>query len=219
MKIIYRNHIYEMASPLDIHKNIYWYHGTNSTHLESIMKNRVLKPSEIVTATSKRMMAPQYGKVYLTQDVEEALSYAYMRISSRDEGKILPILVVIDGRELIDFEPDEDILADLISKYVTSDKFNNTWLRKLAADNAPAMLSKYDVFGDYAYGTQLGKILIKYLTDDQKYDLINHGGKIAHTGEIKIKEIWQLPSEIEHVSILADEYYNVSKLLYSGHQL
>lgn len=212
---MYNGNIYEMAAPLQKHMDIDWYHGTNSTYLESLLRDKQLKPSEVVTVRTTAMMAPQHGKVYLTHDVEEALSYAYMRIRSRDMGKIFPILVVVSGKELKDFNPDEDTIADLVPKYIKSEKFDNRWLRSLAMSKAPKALEKYDRFGDYAYGTSLGKTLMKYLSDEEKYKLIEYGKKIAHSGSIDIKEIWQLPVEIEHVSILADEYRTVGKLLFS----
>lgn len=218
MRIMFKGHIYEMAAPLPQHSDIDWYHGTTSEYLEGIMRDKALKPSEIVTVRTTRMMAPQHGRVYLTHNVEEALSYAYMRISSKNQGKILPILVVVDGKELKDFNPDEDTIADLVPKYITSEKFDNRWLRSLAMSKAPKALERYDRMGDYAYGTSLGKTLMKYLTDEQKYKLIEYGKKIAHEGPVQIKEIWQLPSEIEHVSITADEYEHVSKLLYKRDQ-
>ena len=48
------------------------------------------------------------------------------------------------------------------------------------------------LWGDYAYGTALGKTLIKHLTDKQIHMLIDADKKVAHTGEVPVKEVYKL---------------------------
>lgn len=181
----------EMAKPKDEHRGL-WYHGTNKEGYEGIKSEGYLIPRKDITEKLKSMMAPQYNKVYMTANIQEAIGYAFLRSEKDKEsnGQKYGYLVVIDGKELEDIHPDEDIIADIIPLHVN--KFNNSWLRNLAKQKAPKSLEKYDKYGDYAYGTALGKLLIKYLTDEQKYTLIEYGKKIAHTGGVKVKEIWKL---------------------------
>lgn len=181
----------EMAKPKDEHRGL-WYHGTNKEGYEGIKTEGYLIPRKDITEKSKSKMAPQHNKVYMTSNIQEAIDYAFFRSGNdkNSDGRKFGYLVVIDGTELEDIHPDEDIIADTIPLYVNKD--NNSWLRNLAKQKAPKSLEKYDKYGDYAYGTALGKLLMKYLTDEQKYKLIEYGKKIAHTGRVKVKQIWKL---------------------------
>lgn len=189
----------EMAPPVGYLSTMDWYHGASPDRVASIINDGHLKPSDLVKKGSRSQMAPQFGKVYLTHDVVEGLGYAFFRAGSHmvvDK----PIdkkayLVVVDGGALKSVDPDEDIIADLIPDFpsnMENGKHKLQWLRDLASRVAPKALQKYEKMGDYAYGTALGKMLMKYLNDEQKIELIVHGKKMAHGGEIPIKEVWEL---------------------------
>lgn len=185
----------EMAKPKDDHK-VLWYHGTNEKSVNEIKKDGYLIPRKDVTEKTKSYMAPMFNKVYMTKDIEEAIKYGLFRSRiylGRENKENFGYLVIVDGNDFEDIDPDEDIIADLIPKYI--DKEKNLWLRNLAMAKAPKLLDKYDKSGDYQYGTKLGKTLIKYLSDEQKYKLIEQGNKIAHTGKIQVKEIWKINSK------------------------
>lgn len=212
----------EMAKPTDEHRGL-WYHGTNKDGYEGIKTEGYLIPRKDVTEKTRKAMSPVHNKVYMTSDVGEAINYAFFRSKPEElpdgiKNYGTPIkfgyLVIIDGKELNDLDPDEDILADLIPKYVK--EYNNSWLRNLALTKAPKALDKYDRHGDYAYGTALGKLLIKYLTDEQKYELIRYGKKIAHTGQVKVKEIWKLSQEKYRQQYNKQDYKNFGTLIWSA---
>jgi hypothetical protein len=155
-------------------------------------------------------MAPVFDKVYLTADIEEAIGYAYFRSVVNT-----PVyLVVVDGSSLIDVQPDEDIIADLLQTSDTIKGFE--WLDRLAKNTDPKLYKKFHVVGDYAYSVSLAKKIIKNLSNDQKIEMINKGMKIAHSGEIAISEIWELPPSSQKLkrSINAQNYQELGKKIY-----
>lgn len=187
-----------IESPVDASMvNKTWYHGTSLENGLKIAQEGVLKPNGTVTKLTKGFMKPQFNKVYLTEDVTEAIRYAYFRRKNKNENCCL---VIIKGSSLVDFEPDEDTIADLIPTYIKDENGNlkYPWLRNLAQNNYPKELKRYDVMGDYRYGTALGKKMIKLLTYDQKLILVNIAKKLANNGELKVSEVWELSSDEEN---------------------
>lgn len=200
IRTIIREALSEMAPPIGYLSSKDWYHGASPDRIASIMHDGYLKPSDLVKKGSRSQMAPQFGKVYLTHDIVEGIGYAFFRAgahmsSDRQDKGSKAYLVVVDGGALKDVEPDEDIIADLLPDYdsnMENGRHKFQWLRDMATRYAPKAFQKYERMGDYAYGTALGKTLMKYLTDDQKIELITHGKKMAHGGEIPIREVWEL---------------------------
>jgi hypothetical protein len=179
--------IKEMAMPSMEHRNAMWYHGTSKEYIDKIIKDKALKPSESVTKSTRRLMAPVFGRVYLTANVKEAVDYAYFRSSIGNPA----YLVVVDGKSLVDVQPDEDIIADLLQTKDTIKGFE--WLGRMAQSVDPKLYKKFQDMGDYSYSVSLAKKIAKNLSNGQKIDLINRGMKIAHSGEIPISEVWELP--------------------------
>lgn len=182
--------------------NHFWYHGTSMTSAMAIIKDGKLKPSSLSTNEKWRNMSPQKGKVYLSANVMDAINYAYFRADKKGAA-----IIIIDTKNLKNFEPDEDIIADLLPAY-KQDKDGNheyQWLRNKAELYYPKILNNYDEKGGYTYGTQLGKLLIKKLNNSEKEKLIQIGYKIAAKGNIKISEVWQLPAEVKDWRYIINE--------------
>lgn len=187
-----------IESPVDASMiNKTWYHGTSLENGLKIAQEGFLKPNSTVSKLTKGFMKPQFNKVYLTEDITEAISYAYFRRKNKNENCCL---VIVKGSSLIDFEPDEDTIADLIPTYIKDENGNHKypWLRNLAQNNYPKELKRYDVMGDYRYGTSLGKKMIKLLSNDQKLILVNVAKKLANNGELKVSEVWELSADEEN---------------------
>lgn len=184
----FENFLKEMASPSASHRASSWFHGTSKDHIQKILKDKELQPSEAVTKTTRRLMSPVFGKVYLTADPAEAVRYAYFR-SSADSSAYL---IVVDGKSLRDVQPDEDVIADLLQTEDTILGFE--WLVRMAQYIDPKMWKRFQDMGDYAYSVSLAKKIVKRLSDAQKIEMINKGMKIAHEGGIPISEVWELPS-------------------------
>jgi hypothetical protein len=187
--------ILQEAFPSTELSSLIWYHGTSLKNGLIIIGEGFIKPSEIVTKRTKRFMAPQYNSVYLTQSLNEALNYSHFR---SPQG-INSCLIIINGKELQDIDPDEDTIADLIPDYVKDNDGNHKfpWLVNLAQTYFPKELKKYNTMGDYRYGTALGKKLMPMLSDKQKFELINVGKKIAHKGKVLIDSAWEIPFNLQ----------------------
>lgn len=204
MKIVLlEQQINEIESNLISSSKLY-YHGTSEKEALQIIQDGFLKPRQDLSPKSKKQLAPQYNKVYLTSDLKEGIGYAFFRNNSHliydypsEKINNFAYLVIVDGKNLVDVEPDEDIIADGIESYLYSkdekEKEKFRWIYYLATRTAPKTLKKLEWHGDYHYATQLGKILIKYLTPEQKVSLINTGKKLAHEGNVPIKEVWKIP--------------------------
>jgi hypothetical protein len=194
------DHLFEFSATSGI-KSSEWYHGTNEESAVNIIKSGGLNPSTITTKKS-RGLQPVSGKTYLTRDIEEALAYAYLRSGAGSfkyprvgDDQKFGYVIVIDGNELKEIQPDEDIIADLVMDYesnMVNGKHIFPWLVQLAKSKTPSLYKKYEREGDYSYGTEMGKVLMKYLSDGQKEQLINHGKKLAHDGPLKVKEVWRI---------------------------
>lgn len=175
-------------------KSTDWYHGTSLENGINILKEGFIKPSEIVTSKTKRFMAPVYNRVYLTQSISEAAGYALFR---NNEGGYI---IVVNGNDLTDVQPDEDIIADLIPSYKIKDGIHPyQWLVNIAKNYFPNDYEKYETKGDYAYGTALGKKILKILNDNQKLELIKIGKKLGSEGKIKIKSAYKIPESFRKI--------------------
>ena len=189
----FNDFIIEMAKPNEDIINKTWYHGTNEKAGILLEKDRFLRPSTIVNNKTRRFLAPIHDRVYLTNILYHAVDYAIFRSKPTEH----PYLVSVDGKDLTDVLPDEDTIADLIH-----DKgIENDWLRDLAKRVSPNMYHKYMTRYDYAYGTQIGKKIVKnHLTDSQIVKIINSNLKLSNFGPIPIKNIYKLPIEIRNVN-------------------
>ena len=90
--------------------------------------NVLLSLKDIQNATDE-LEFNQKGKVYLSANVMDAINYAYFRADKKGAA-----IIIIDTKNLKNFEPDEDIIADLLPAY-KQDKDGNheyQWLRNKA---------------------------------------------------------------------------------------
>lgn len=202
-----REYLNEMAMPSPTHIESFWYHGTSKQNIDKIIQDRALKPSESVTKRSRGMMTPVFDKVYLTAKIDEAIGYAYFRSPANTSV----YLVIVDGKELKDIQPDEDVIADLLQTDDTIKGFE--WLNRLARYTDPKLYDKFHRMGDYAYSVSLAKKVVNKLSDEQKVELINKGMKIAHSGVIEISQVWELPP-VEKNIINGDNYQELGKRVY-----
>jgi len=170
----------ETPPPLEIHKNKVYYHGTRN---KEILKSEYINPGNLHDEKSTKMFTPMYNRSYLTTDIEYALTYAYGGLFSGLGGNSAdsffnyflnnknesPLICVVNGSDLTDIEPDEDIIASLIQN-----KFNykgdvKTDLTLSDDEITITHFIKYNVnlstlrkaMDDYGWGTKVGKSLLK----------------------------------------------------------
>ncbi len=209
---VIREYLNEMAMPSSTHISSFWYHGTSGKHIDKIIKDKALKPSEAVTKRSRGMMTPVFDKVYLTAEINEAIGYAYFRSPADTPA----YLVIVDGKALKDIQPDEDSIADLLQTEDTIKGFE--WLVSLAKYTDPKLYDKFLRMRDYAYSVSLAKKIVNKLSDARKIELINKGMKIAHSGAIEISQVWELPPVVDKRNVKGtingDTYQELGKRIY-----
>jgi len=204
----FNDFILEMAKPNEGIINKTWYHGTNEKAGILLEKDRFLRPSTRVNNKTRSFLAPIHDRVYLTNKLYHAVDYAIFRSKPNEH----PYLVEIDGKDLTDVIPDEDTIADLLADSDTE----NDWLRDLAKRVSPNLYYKYFTRGDYSYGTQIGKKIVKYhLSDPQIVKIINSNLKLSNFGPIPIKNIYKLPIEIRNVD-RADLMSHIYRIINKG---
>lgn len=199
-RALIESYLVETPAPSDLQVKT-WYHGTTLEAGQSISKEGFLRAPK----PKRGLMDPMKDSVYITSDLKEALGYAFFRSGSHleypKEGATgFCALIVIDGQDLSEVNPDEDTIADLIPDYVKTESGEHKypWLVSMAKAYAPKEYEKYQRYGDYRYGIALGKKLVRHLTDGQRLKLIEASGKLAHLGQIPVEEVWKIPlSEVK----------------------
>ena len=188
--IVYKRIFNEMAMPRKTDISKVYYHGTSSTQAGENIIKQGLKAPDIVGRKAK--MTPIEGKVYMTPHLEYAIIYC---IGADMLGSSLPekwiekdpygYLFVINGKSLIDIQPDEDSIGEMIYKSEVQ------WLNTMASNNLT--FNQYDkiMVGEISAWASSGKKLLKIMTDMQKLDLIDKGSHIAHGGSIKPSGVWK----------------------------
>ncbi len=176
-----------------------WYHGTKN--VDKILETMTLVPGNLHDVKSLKMFTPQYNRTYLTQSIEYALIYAFgCNLSCRKPINDTAYICVIDGNDLNDINPDEDIIADLIQRCFTSSNSIRKDISSIEIDFVDYIKRNITskqlslAMDDYGHGTKVGKTLIKNMSDDMKIKLINYSvdKKLATLGGVNVKEIWKL---------------------------
>ena len=215
-----------------------YYHGTKTDNAAKGILKKGIQPPDVVF---KQQLSPVKGKVYLTSNLKYALLYAIganmigkeLPSSFIKPGTEYAYLFVISGKELKDIQPDEDFIGEMIwkvsfgkphpitgdfpSSYTDSytepeDYSDFDWLYKMAEKELTSKQFLKVLDGEYAYWATAGKKLVKKMTDDQKWKLIDAGAHIAHTGSLKIKEAWKMHKN-DNVKLKKDgsNFFKVAK--------
>jgi len=189
--------LFEMAKPEEAHRAKLYYHGTSTEKAGlSILQNGI-EPGDIVmpekrTSSKKPNLNPVKGKVYITPELKYGQIYA---IGGDFAGHAASpsflkdgagYLFVIDGKDLVDIEPDEDSIGEMIYWVANNKKFTRElqWLYNLARRRLTDKQWDKVVSGEYIMWAHAGKKLLPLMTDEQKLQLISLGAHVAHTGKI-----------------------------------
>jgi hypothetical protein len=186
----------EMAKPLESHREIVYYHGTSSEEAGiSILKNGI-EPGNVVmpnrSPSKKPNLVPVSGKVYITPDIGYAQIYALGGDVAGSKSMALRwkerigYLFIISGKDLVDIQPDEDSIGEMIFKLATEKQFENKlqWLYVLARRKLTDKQWAQLIGGEYVMFAHAGKKLLPLMTDEQKLQLISLGAHVAHTGKL-----------------------------------
>lgn len=218
----------EMAAATPATRASRYYHGTsNSAAGEKILAHGSLKrptAAELDTRYSPRAHQRPAGGVYLTPYLKYATIYALggvvMGINVvRGKDGAYGYLFVVDGAELTDVEPDEDVLGSLVwslggragSFAADSERYDvhsdhAPLLRALRADPAfmdelraafnryvtPHTLARAEA-GEASWQSMAGKQLLRHLSPDQRAKLVELGSHLsARQDEVRWTEAWRI---------------------------
>jgi len=198
------------AAPTDNIRGTVFYHGTPKAAAAKAIMKQGLKGADI---QGKGKMAPVAGRVYMTNQLRYAITYAmggdYMghklsdHFAEKHAAEPYGYLFVLDGSSLEDVQPDEDSVGEFFYKHAervgrdyqfkgsTTSREYQIWSfigRTVTPKQRAEML-----FGDYANWAQGGKRALKTMPDWMKHWLIEHGeAHVAATGNIMPKEVWRI---------------------------
>jgi hypothetical protein len=211
---IVKESLVEMVMPREIDQSVIYYHGTPSKDsalkimksglapqdIEFLNKKYVTSDEEVDKEIDRHYM-PIVGRVYLTQDLFSAISYAKSNLpwedgmKSNEHGYVVKVI----GQELKDIEPDEDNVGSIvldIGNYVKSPrqyplrfKIRTKYIIELFKIAKQHLGEKYweKSFDE----PQAGKIILPHLSDELKLAIIDIGKNIAHVGTISASELWE----------------------------
>ena len=178
-----------------------------------------LKPGNIEIDRG-RQFTPVKGRVYLSPHIGYAQIYAIGANMAGGEpmhktpGEKFGWLFVVDGRDLVDAQPDEDIVGELIY-YLANPKRNLTksefspWnhqlidglkadrelaneLISLARRNSSSTQWKRAGDGEVAFQASVGKRILKAMPDHLKERLMDLMVSIGHAGVVIPRETWKI---------------------------
>lgn len=211
-----KQYLHEMAMPRDLDLKKTYYHGTDTDKAAQGILKKGISPEFLYTGkTSKGLLKPVEGRVYITTNIEYATIYAiggniigsdHTMPSWDKKGNETAYIFVIDGKQLKDIQPDEDSVGEMIYKK------NPEWLYRLANNHLADSTMRKIMDGEYAYWAKAGKVLNKRMSDMQKLELIDLGAHIAHTGALKPNQAWSMPkTDNKMLKKDASNFFKVAK--------
>lgn len=191
------------------------YHGTSTEKAARQIMRRGIKPQDLSVNSS---LSPRQGHIYLTPDLQYALVYAlggdYIghkppQSFIKKDGKYGYIFAV-DPHTVKKLDPDEDSVGEILYQRKVS------WLNRLAdyiledyKTQYPEDYEDEEGFnpsgtyqllalveqGEYSAWAEAGKVLLPYMSDDQKLDLISKGAHISYRGKVDPIKCWSINKE------------------------
>lgn len=190
-----------------------YYHGLSESRKFNSIREKGLIPN--YRPVHDGLFAAQEGRGYLTSDIELAICYAFTRGVNWDFLKMAPekrdyqlyppditagYILVFDGNDLGDVEPDEDKVIEMV--YLKKFPWLNTIAKKFYSDGVANGLGidlddYYELVSKDAWwwnSLHYGKQLITMMTPEQRLEICEAGGSIAHQGIIHPVAGWKLSS-------------------------
>ena len=175
------------------------YHGTDKEAAgRQILSDRALKPGSDLVQKGSNFLTPVAGRVYLSQNLRYAVIYV---LGGDILGSELPptwakhdkygYLFVADSNDIREPQPDEDNIGELIGKGLNGEKCPS-WLLEMGRRELTSRQLQKVKGGEYIYFAQVGKKLVKKMSQEQKRDLMdNWGANVANEGDIPIRQAWR----------------------------
>lgn len=231
----------EMAVPREQDRARVYYHGTEFSNAEKIIRDGIDPDATNLKYDNRRSwLRPQQGHVYLTTDLKYAIIYALGGDFLGDDpsrplsGK--GVVFEIDGGDLSDISPDEDKIGQIlhvalaekpedIEKYYypgRSGLFESPEIQGLKSIASRVLTplqyrnmgSRWGKGAEVHYQANVGKKLSPHLPDNIKHFLIDLGSHVAHKGSIIPKRAWVIDrSESPNLGKNGENFFKYAKPL------
>lgn len=207
--IRFKSFILEMAAPLDHHREMTFYHGTNEESAKKILETGHIKGRD---TQGKGQLAPVKGKAYMTKDIGYAQIYAiggdmagsnwWSSHAKGDHGYVFEV----KGHHLKDIQPDEDQVGEMTVRPSWGDitKHDNNGvhphLKDMAKRLATSTQYRKAADGEYAPQSAIGKKMLKHMSDSDKLHMIDKGCHVAADGPVTVSRAWRIhKSKVQHL--------------------
>jgi hypothetical protein len=199
----------EMAAPTaELIKKVF-YHGTSSEAAALGILKSGIEPGDLAEPEKYKglkSLVPVPGKVYITPDLRYAQMYAiggdYAGRELDLDGPDFGYLFAIKGSDLVDVQPDEDSVGEMVWREFR--KPGKDQLIRRVADLVTSVLTSSQLKklknGEYAMYAHAGKKVMSELSDDEKIGLIAAGAHVAHHGKLMPTAAWLI--DLYHVKDL-----------------
>lgn len=216
------------AKATDKFKSKIYYHGTPTILRANAAWKEGIRP-DLSKIPATNISRPVAGRVYVTDSLKYAIIYALGGDFAGSDCETLikmygkyGYLFVIDGQQLqADIQPDEDQIGEAV--YLNQqDSTKFPWIRAMAIEHIQTEDAEDDYYrsllhavkdGLYDAWIKTGHILLPYLTGQQKFEIMEHFGNIAHLGLIKPKEMWEFDrSNCKQLKRDGSNFFELAKL-------
>lgn len=205
--------LYELlneAPVRDIDRSKTFYHGTNQESAKKIMKQGIHSFDVVGVDRGNNNLTPVKGRVYVTPKIGYATIYAiggdYGGTDSNKDG--FGYVFQIDGKKLVDVQPDEDSVSEITYKNLKDSKFNHLHYL-IKSSLTPKQYHKW-MDGDYNMWAHAGKKIMKHIGPTDMHILLDHGAHIAHGGSLQPDGYWKF--NLKKISKLNRDYSNFFEL-------
>lgn len=181
-----------------------YYHGTPEESRALLIIKEGIRPD---LSKTKGLARPVGGRIYMGVNLKDAMPYL---LGGAMAGHEIPAkwiensrygyLFLIRGSDLMDVQPDEDQVGQAIhdKELPWVDKyFNKLGEESCVEDEDPDdeppyrnLLEQLNA-GEYCAWIKAGHILLPYLSQQEKSDIIQKYGNIAHLGTVYPTEVWK----------------------------
>lgn len=178
-----------------------FYHGTPSEKRALNILKEGIHPN---LSETQGLSRPVDNHVYLSKNMEYAVIYllgAHMAGSKLPKNLITErygYLFVVSKAKLKEIQPDED----QIGQALYDQKIPSLNEYKELLKNAPPLEEDFSslwdevCLGDYSAWIKAGHILLEYLSEDQKLEIIEMYGNVAHKGHLIPDEAWKFDKKL-----------------------
>ena len=214
----------EMSATSALAKSKDYYHGTTKAGDAESIISQGIQPGNVSTERGHQM-TPVKGMVYLTPHIGYAQiyaiggNYAGHKLSDINKpGERFGWLFVIDGKDLVDVQPDEDSVGELVyhlgnahrkdyhylepnecspwddglkAAFKKDPKFAQEVLKFLKRHMSYVQFKK-SVDGEAAFFASGGKRVLRSMPDEMKSKLVDLGTHVSHVGTIHPREAWRI---------------------------